>query len=111
MNPGFRSRIAHHIDFPDYGQQELLSISETMLTRQNYRFSAPAREAMERYIERRREQPYFSNARSIRNALDRARLRQAGRLIAHQGPVRAEMLMEIDAEDILASRVFQKEAP
>jgi probable Rubsico expression protein CbbX len=108
MNPGFRSRIAHHIDFPDYAPEELLSISETMLARQNYRFSDAARAAMERYIERRREQPYFSNARSIRNALDRARLRQAGRLIAHEGPVRAEMLMEIDAEDILASRVFQQ---
>jgi probable Rubsico expression protein CbbX len=107
MNPGFRSRIAHHIDFPDYDNAELLSISETMLERQNYRLSAPAREAMRDYIERRRTQPYFSNARSIRNALDRARLRQAGRLIAHVGPVRPEMLMEIEPADILASRVFQ----
>jgi len=109
MNPGFRSRIAHHIDFPDYSGEELLSISETMLVRQNYRFSPEARAAMEKYIEKRRGQPHFSNARSIRNALDRARLRQAGRLISHEGPVRAEMLMEIDATDILASRVFQKD--
>jgi probable Rubsico expression protein CbbX len=108
MNPGFRSRIAHHIDFPDYDSEQLLSISETMLGKQNYRFTPAARAAMETYIAARREQPYFSNARSIRNALDRARLRQAGRLIAHAGPVRAEMLMEIDAADILSSRVFQK---
>jgi len=107
MNPGFRSRIAHHIDFPDYNDTELLSISETMLARQNYRFSPAAKAAMHRYIEKRRAQPYFSNARSIRNALDRARLRQAGRLIAHEGPVRAEMLMEIEPADILSSRVFQ----
>jgi len=111
MNPGFRSRIAHHIDFPDYDSEQLLSISETMLAKQNYRFTPAAREAMETYIAARREQPYFSNARSIRNALDRARLRQAGRLIAHAGPVKAEMLMEIDAADILASRVFQKAQP
>ena len=107
LNPGFRSRIAHHIDFPDYNDSELFSIGETMLERQNYRLSAPAREAMARYIARRREQPHFSNARSIRNALDRARLRQANRLVAQQNPVRPEMLMIIEAEDILASRVFQ----
>jgi probable Rubsico expression protein CbbX len=108
LNPGFRSRIAHHIDFPDYDDAELLHISETMLTRQNYRLSPAAREAMHRYIERRRGQPYFSNARSIRNALDRARLRQAGRLLAIEGPVRPEALMLIEPEDILSSRVFNK---
>jgi probable Rubsico expression protein CbbX len=108
LNPGFRSRIAHHIDFPDYEDSELLNISESMLARQNYRLSAAAREAMEAYIARRRTQPYFSNARSIRNALDRARLRQAGRLMAIEGPVRPEALMLIEPADILASRVFSK---
>jgi probable Rubsico expression protein CbbX len=108
LNPGFRSRIAHHIDFPDYNDSELLHISETMLTRQNYRLSPAAREAMHDYIQRRREQPYFSNARSIRNALDRARLRQAGRLLAVDEPVAPEALMLIEPQDILASRVFTK---
>jgi len=108
LNPGFRSRIAHHIDFPDYEDAELLQISETMLTRQNYRFSPAAREAMRDYIQHRRQQPYFSNARSIRNALDRARLRQAGRLMAIDGPVAPEALMLIEPPDILASRVFGK---
>jgi probable Rubsico expression protein CbbX len=108
LNPGFRSRIAHHIDFPDYNDSELLHISETMLTRQNYRLSPAAREAMHQYIQRRREQPYFSNARSIRNALDRARLRQAGRLLDIEGPVAPEALMLIEPQDILASRVFSK---
>jgi probable Rubsico expression protein CbbX len=109
MNPGFRSHIAHHIDFPDYDSEQLLSIAETMLRKQNYRFSAAAREAMERYIEARREKPFFSNARSIRNALDRARLRQAGRLIAQEGKVAPGMLMEIEAADTLPSRVFAKD--
>ena len=89
LNPGFRSRIAHHVDFPDYDNAELLSISQTMLERQNYRLSEAAKVAMSEYIEKRRAQPYFSNARSIRNALNRARLRQAGRLMEHQGPVPA----------------------
>ncbi|MDD2859835.1 MAG: CbbX protein [Acidiphilium sp.] len=106
LNPGFRSRIAHHIDFPDYENEELLSISDTMLARQNYHFSPEAREVMDRYIARRRERPFFSNARSIRNALDRARLRQANRLIAHDGPIDPEMLSIIEPQDLLGSRVF-----
>lgn len=105
-NPGFRSRIAHHIDFPDYTQDELLAIAERMAAEQTYRFSAQGREAMARYIERRMRQPHFANARSIRNALDRARLRQANRLFEHRGPLRPEDLSTIEAADILASRVF-----
>lgn len=106
-NPGFRSRIAHHIDFPDYTDEELLAIAEMILERQNYQLSEAAREAMGRYIERRRAQPMFANARSIRNALDRARLRQANRLFeSDKGPFGAEELSTIDAPDILASRVF-----
>lgn len=105
-NPGFRSRIAHHIDFPDYEDAELLAIGESLLGRQNYRLSAAARAALDRYIPARRAQPHFANARSIRNALDRARLRQANRLLAMEGKVTAEMLVTIEAADILASRVF-----
>ena len=109
-NPGFRSRVAHHIDFPDYEDGELLAIGESILTRQNYRLSPSAREALDRYIPARRTQPHFANARSIRNALDRARLRQANRLVALDEPVTADMLVTIEAADILASRVFQQEA-
>ena len=106
-NPGFRSRIAHHIDFPDYDDGELLSIAETMLAGQNYHLDPEARAVMTGYIELRRRQPHFANARSIRNALDRARLRQANRLFSTaQGPVTAEALSTIRAEDIRASRVF-----
>jgi probable Rubsico expression protein CbbX len=107
-NPGFRSRIAHHIDFPDYGNDELLSIGESILTSLSYSFSPSARDALEQYIPVRRSQSHFANARSIRNALDRARLRQANRLLAIDGPVTAEQLSTIEAEDILASRVFTK---
>jgi probable Rubsico expression protein CbbX len=106
-NPGFRSRIAHHIDFPDYSEAELLAIAELMLVEQNYRFSAEAREAFVRYIALRRAQPLFSNARSIRNALDRIRLRQANRIVSHLDRVlTSDDLMAIEAKDVLASRVF-----
>ncbi|CAG1016180.1 MAG: CbbX protein [Rhizobiaceae bacterium] len=106
-NPGFRSRIAHHIDFPDYEDAELLTIAEAMLARQNYAFDADARRAMMDYIARRRAQPHFANARSIRNALDRARLRQANRLFeASSGPVTADDLSTIRDADLRASRVF-----
>jgi probable Rubsico expression protein CbbX len=106
-NPGFRSRIAHHIDFPDYGNDELLTISEAMLAKQNYHFDDEARAVMADYIDKRRQQPHFANARSIRNALDRARLRQANRLFSTaSGPLDAAALSTIAASDIAASRVF-----
>jgi probable Rubsico expression protein CbbX len=106
-NPGFRSRIAHHIDFPDYTNEELLKIAETMLAQQHYVLNEEAVSAMRDYIAKRRTQPHFANARSIRNALDRARLRQANRLFETSlGPLDAAALSTICAEDIMASRVF-----
>lgn len=105
-NPGFRSRIAHHIDFPDYDDGELLAIAETIAAASQYRLSPSAHEAMADYIMRRRQQPGFANARSIRNALDRAKLRQAMRLCAGSAIADRETLQTIEAEDIRASRVF-----
>ncbi len=107
-NPGFRSRIAHHIDFPDYDDGELLSIADSMLERQGYHLDQEAKKVMADYIALRRAQPHFANARSIRNALDRARLRQANRLFEEaEGPVDAEQLSTITARDIAVSRVFR----
>ncbi|MGF1621824.1 MAG: CbbX protein [Rhodomicrobiaceae bacterium] len=107
-NPGFRSRIAHHIDFPDYSDEELLRIAETMLDRQNYELTPAARSAMAEHIVHRRGQPHFANARSLRNALDRARLRQANRLFqSANGPLDATALSTIEEADIRASRVFE----
>jgi probable Rubsico expression protein CbbX len=107
-NPGMSSRIAHHIDFPDYTQAELLEIAERMVAAMNYRLDANARAAMVEYIAYRVTQPHFANARSIRNALDRARLRQANRLFEHasSGVVDTDQLMLINERDIRASRVF-----
>ena len=106
-NPGFRSRIAHHIDFPDYSDEELFRIAGHLLAEQNYSFTPAAEAALKDYIAARRRQPHFANARSIRNALDRARLRQANRLFeSAAGPLDAAALSAIDAADIRASRVF-----
>jgi probable Rubsico expression protein CbbX len=105
-NPGFRSRIAHHIDFPDYDDGELLAIAETIAAENQYRLSDAAHTAMTDYIARRRQQPNFANARSIRNAIDRARLRQAMRLFKDGGAVDRNGLMTIEAEDITKSRIF-----
>ena len=106
-NPGFRSRIAHHVDFPDYSDDELLAIAELMLVAQNYHFSSNARSAFVRYIAARKTQPLFSNARSIRNALDRVRLRQANRIVSNLDRIlTSDEVMSIEAEDVLASRVF-----
>ena len=107
-NPGMSSRIAHHIEFPDYGVHELLQIAERMLQAQHYRFEAGTGEVMRQYLERRIAQPHFANARSVRNALDRARLRQASRLFAERDRVLTEAeLCTLTAADLLASRVFQ----
>jgi probable Rubsico expression protein CbbX len=108
-NPGISSRIAHHLDFPDYALDELLVIAQLMLAEQMYRFSPEALQAFEAYLKRRMLLPRFANARSVRNALDRARLRQANRLFAKGGRISKTDLMTIEAEDILASRVFSEE--
>ena len=106
-NPGFRSRIAHHIEFPDYSTPELLDIGSAMLDQLNYYFTKSAKNAFTEYINLRKEQPHFANARSIRNALDRARLRQANRLFKeNQGLVDAEKLSTLEEADIKESRVF-----
>ncbi len=110
-NPGFRSRVAHHIDFPDYTDADLLSIGEKMLAGLNYSLSESAQRALMEYIPLRRAQPLFANARSIRNALDRARLRQASRLFSEGDlPITLERLTTIEDADIRVSRVFQGDA-
>jgi probable Rubsico expression protein CbbX len=110
-NPGLSSRIAHHIDFPNYTSAELLAIGHLMLKQMQYTMSREAQAALREYVELRQTQPNFSNARSIRNALDRARLRQATRLLAQRDqPLSARELMTIEAQDIRASRVFAQAA-
>jgi probable Rubsico expression protein CbbX len=106
-NPGFSSRIAHHIDFPDYSEEELMRIADLMLAKMGYRLDEGARAAFERYLDARLKQPHFANARSVRNALDRARLRHASRLFGSIGEADRETLSTISAQDFLASRVLQ----
>ena len=110
-NPGLSSRVAHHIQFEDYSRDELGAIAELMLTRDDYRFSADARAAFVEYLELRRALPRFANARSVRNALERARLRQANRLVRTSNPVSRLDLMLITEQDIRASRVFSQPSP
>ncbi|MBM5785211.1 MAG: CbbX protein [Cyanobacteria bacterium K_DeepCast_35m_m1_288] len=107
-NPGLSSRVANHIDFPDYTAEELLAIARLILAEENYRFSEEALAAFADYIQRRMQLPFFANARSIRNAIDRARMRQANRLFNRMnssGLTKLD-LMTIEADDITASRVF-----
>jgi hypothetical protein len=110
-NPGMASRIAHHIDFPDFSAGELMRIAELMLEREQYRLSGPAQIAFREYVELRMSQPRFANARSIRNAIDRLRLRQARRLVAAGGTVVRDDLMQITDSDVRASRVFNTVLP
>ena len=108
-NPGMASRIAHHVDFPDYTAEELLEIAALMVAKMHYRLDEEGVAALRDYIARRMTQPRFSNARSIRNALDRARLRQANRLFARRhAPMDRAALETITSEDVRASRVFSQ---
>ncbi len=109
-NPGLSSRVANHIDFPDYTAVELLAIAQLILATESYRFGEDAKAAFYEYIQRRMQLPFFANARSIRNAIDRARMRQANRLFNHMGRGLTKLdLITIQAEDITASRVFKGE--
>ena len=105
-NPGMSSRIAHHLEFPDYSLDELAAIAALMLDSQRYRLSDEAAVTFRDYLTRRMTQPRFANARSVRNALERARLRQAGRLVATGGPLSKDDLIRLEQADFLASRVF-----
>ncbi|WP_374109883.1 CbbX protein [Pelomonas sp. CA6] len=111
-NPGMSSRVAHHLSFPDYADDELLLIAERLLAQQAYRFGPGAREAFAHYLALRRRQPHFANARSVRNALDRARLRQASRLFEQrEREFDRDTLSLIAAGDIRASRLFAPDVP
>ena len=106
-NPGLSSRIANHIDFPDYSTEELLQIAKIMLDDQQYKLTPQAEVALSQYITKRKEKPLFANARSLKNALDRARMRQANRIFDSRGQVLTKKeLVNLEAEDILQSTVF-----
>ena len=106
-NPGLSSRIANHIDFPDYSTEELLQIAKIMLDDQQYKLTPQAEIALSQYIAKRKEKPLFANARSVKNAIDRARMRQANRIFDSRGQVLTKKeLVNLEAEDILQSTVF-----
>ncbi|MEA5569951.1 AAA family ATPase [Calothrix sp. UHCC 0171] len=111
-NPGMNSRIGLHIEFNDYSVDDLMIIAQSIVTEQNYSFSPEAEIAFREYLVRRKVMPHFANARSVRNAIDRARLRQANRLLMiRTRPITKQDLITIEAEDILASRVFKEGVP
>jgi|Transcript_56193 probable Rubsico expression protein CbbX len=111
-NPGLASRIANHVDFPDYTPEELCKIGKMMLDEQQYQITKEGEEILLRYIQLRKEKPLFANARSMKNALDRARLRQANRLFetSSDKTLTKADLVTLDVSDFLQSRVFQEES-
>jgi probable Rubsico expression protein CbbX len=109
-NPGLSSRVAHHIDFPDYDIDELMAIAQLMLEQQQYRLGTGAEQAFRAYLERRVTRPRFAHGRSVRNSIDRARLRQANRLFGEgTGVLTRDDLMTITPDDILKSSVFAED--
>jgi probable Rubsico expression protein CbbX len=109
-NPGLSSRVAHHIDFPDYDVDELMAIANLMMTNQNYVFGPHAEQTFREYLDRRVQRPRFAHGRSVRNSIDRARLRQANRLFGSgEGVLSREELMTISPDDILKSSLFAED--
>jgi probable Rubsico expression protein CbbX len=106
-NPGMRSRIAHHLDFAPYEVDELVAIGRGMLDRSSYYLSDAAELAFRDYLTARMRHPQFANARSVRNELERARLRHAHRLAGDPELSRSkDDLMRIEPMDIMTSPVF-----
>jgi len=110
-NPGLASRIANHINFPDYSSEELLVIAERMLAEQQYKITNSARTTLLEYIKLRKEQPLFANARSIKNAIDRARMRQANRIFESNANLELTKanIVTLEENDFLASRIFKNQ--
>ncbi len=112
LNPGMSSRVAHHIDFPDYTAAELLSIGQLMLAAENYVLSEDAEQVFREYIVRRMRRPRFAHARSVRNGIERARLRHANRVyeaVRTGVEPTVEMLRRIEKQDILRSSLFDED--
>jgi probable Rubsico expression protein CbbX len=110
-NPGMSSRVAHHVDFPGYSLDELEQIGLLMISQTGYRLTPEAQGTFREYLARRRQQPRFANARSVRNAVERARLRHANRLFGQSAAaLRKDDLIRLEPGDFLASRVFQHDA-
>jgi len=105
--PGMSSRIGNHIEFPNYEAQELVSIAKVMCRDLEYEMSPEAEPIFYRYIEKRMNMPFFSNARTVRNAVDRARMRAAIRLFnkaidkKSDGLVSRKELMTLEKEDFV----------
>ncbi len=108
-NPGLSSRVPHHIEFEDYDRGELMQIAELMVAGESFQFDEPAREAFDEYLNRRMARPNFSNARSVRNAIERCRLRHARRLVALDRPLGKRDLVTFTAEDVRGSSLFDDE--
>jgi probable Rubsico expression protein CbbX len=109
LNPGMSSRVAHHIEFPDYTIDELIGIAQLMLDEESYAFTPDAEQAFREYLARRVHRPRFAHGRSVRNAIERARLRHANRVyeLARRGQEPTpDDLVRIEAQDILRSSVF-----
>jgi probable Rubsico expression protein CbbX len=108
-NPGLSSRVANHIDFPDYTPDELLQIGELMLEEQQYRMTESAKAALLEYVDKRKDLPLFANARTIDNAIDKARMKHANRMFTSGGKVLTKSdLVTIEEQDIRESSLFDE---
>jgi probable Rubsico expression protein CbbX len=108
-NPGLSSRVANHIDFPDYTPEELIKIGRLILEEQQYRMTPDAEAALLQYVEKRSQLPLFANARTISNAIDAARMRHANRMFNSGDAILTKSdLVTLTVQDITESSLFSE---
>ena len=108
-NPGLSSRVANHIDFPNYTPDELIQIAHLILAEQQYRMTDEAESILRDYIEKRCKLPLFANARTVANAIDTARMRHANRMFNSGDAILTKSdLVTIEAQDIKESSLFSE---
>ena len=106
-NPGLSSRVANHIDFPDYTPAELIQIGRMILEEQQYRMTPDAEQLLLEYLTKRMELPLFANARTVTNAIDAARMRHANQMFNSGDTVLTKSdLVTIEVDDIRLSSLL-----
>ena len=106
-NPGLSSRVANHIDFPNYTPEELIQIGRRTIEEQQYQITESAEAALLQYLETQSKLPLFANARTINNAIDKARMRHANRMFNSGEKILTKSdLVTIEAQDITHKNLF-----
>ena len=97
-NPGLRSRISFHVHFRDYTDYELLEILKLFIKESGMNLDQDAENKLLKIFDNAKREKDFGNGRFSRNLFERARLRQASRILHSESPS-AEDIKTLIADD------------